>query len=716
METMSATKYTYCRICEPHCSLIAEFDAQGKLCALHPDRSHPAGGIACHKGLSFLDVHNDPDRLNWPIRRTNPRSEERGNFEETDWDSAMADIGARLSAIRDQHGPNAIAFYLGNPFALASSTGWVASESLAQTIGTRSLFGSNTQDAANKIAAAGAIYGSLASLMVPDLRNTDYLLCIGGNPKVSRWTVMSTPNDDLAVLHAIRNRGGKVRFLNPRQTESSTDETGPTIRIKPGTDVYFLAALLNEIERQDGFEADAIAVHGKRIDELKTFVRLYPAERVAGVTGISADVVAEVARDIIAAPSAVVYMATGVNQSRQGLLSYWLVEMINFMTGNLGRKGGSYKPTGTVEYFAPAGATMNVETSLGPFELPDPIGYSVMPAAILPALIRNGDIRAMLVLGANPLLSMGAEFELREAVEKLDLMISIDLFRQATGELCDYVLPATDFLEHMDLNILSNGMQLKPYVQYTDAMEAPAAGRRNGWWILARILQSMGLPSPLDANPDADDGHEMVAGMLAARGLTAEALKALPSNTQMLEPDPFDSLYTKCLQHPDGKIDCCPPAFEAKGLFARCQDIFEELSSEPENALKLISLRTRYAHNSWMVNTPKFRRGANSINPLNMAGADAAARGLYDGDTVRVFNAHGSIEAQILIDDNLRTGVVAMTHGYGHQKSYGLKQAQRKPGVNCNILMPVGTDNIEPISYMSWISAVPVEVERVEPA
>jgi anaerobic selenocysteine-containing dehydrogenase len=710
---MGKLKSTFCRICEPYCSLIAEFDDQGKVQKLHPDRNHPAGGIACHKGLSFLDVHNDPDRLNWPIRRTNPRSEERGNFEEADWESALSDIGERLKVIRDQYGPNAVAIYYGNPFGVGNATAALAIEPFRQALATKLVFSANTQDTANKLAGAREIYGSTASIMSPDLFGTDYVLCVGTNPKVSRWTYLSVPNDDLAVLHAIRNRGGKVRFLNPRQTESSTDETGPTIRIKPGTDVYFLAALLNEIERQDGFEADAIAVHGKRIDELKTFVRLYPAERVAGVTGISADVVAEVARDIIAAPSAVVYMATGVNQSRQGLLSYWLVEMINFMTGNLGRKGGSYKPTGLLEHFAPVGVTTAVETSLGAFELPDPQGFALLPAAALPALIENGDIRAMLVLGGNPLLTIGGEGLMREAVEKLDLMISIDLFRQATGELCDYVLPATDWLEHMDVNFMMSGVQQIPYVQYTDAMEAPAAGRRNGWWILARILQSMGLPSPLDANPDADDGHEMVAGMLAARGLTAEALKALPSNTQMLEPDPFDSLYTKCLQHPDGKIDCCPPAFEAKGLFARCQDIFEELSSEPENALKLISLRTRYAHNSWMVNTPKFRRGANSINPLNMAGADAAARGLYDGDTVRVFNAHGSIEAQILIDDNLRTGVVAMTHGYGHQKSYGLKQAQRKPGVNCNILMPVGTDNIEPISYMSWISAVPVEVEKL---
>jgi anaerobic selenocysteine-containing dehydrogenase len=117
--------------------------------------------------------------------------------------------------------------------------------------------------------------------------------------------------------------------------------------------------------------------------------------------------------------------------------------------------------------------------------------------------------------------------------------------------------------------------------------------------------------------------------------------------------------------------------------------------------------------NSWLVNNPRFRQGKHAYNPLYMNEADAARRGLYEGDEVRVFNSHGSIEAWLTIDNNLRVGTVAMTHGYGQQNSFGLQVAQRKPGSNCNALMPTGPEAVEPISYMSWLSAVPVEVKSL---
>src|SRR5271167_4067550 len=113
---MAHVKHTFCRICEPECPIIAEFDEGGQIAALRPNADHPSGGLACHKGLSFLEVHNDPDRLNWPQRRLNPRTQPRGDFMEVGWDEAMADIGPRIARLRDTYGPNAVAVYLGNPF------------------------------------------------------------------------------------------------------------------------------------------------------------------------------------------------------------------------------------------------------------------------------------------------------------------------------------------------------------------------------------------------------------------------------------------------------------------------------------------------------------------------------------------------------------------------------------------------------------------------
>ena len=248
----------------------------------------------------------------------------------------------------------------------------------------------------NKVVGSIAIYGS-ECMMVPDIGNTDYLLCIGANPRVSKWTTASVPNSSGRIMEDIAERGGKICFVNPRITESSTPMTGDTLRIRPGTDVYFLAALLNEIHQLGGFDNAVIDEHGRNVDQLITFVQNYPKERVEGITGLTADEINTVASDILSATSATIYMATGVNQSRQGILAYWLCEMINFTTGNLGKKGGTYKPTTFINQYRPS--TLNAEvvkTSIGDFTLPKPAGYTVAPGAITADLINSGDIKAII--------------------------------------------------------------------------------------------------------------------------------------------------------------------------------------------------------------------------------------------------------------------------------------------------------------------------------
>ena len=144
-----------------------------------------------------------------------------------------------------------------------------------------------------------------------------------------------------------RRRGGKVRFVNPRRIESVKSGVGELIQIRPDTDVYFLAAVLHELERIGGFDAQVLAAHGKHVDGLRAFIAPYSPERVSGVTGIAAETIrSAVARDWKAARGASVTMSTGVNMGRQGTLAYWLVHMLSFVTGNLDRRGGNIESVG----------------------------------------------------------------------------------------------------------------------------------------------------------------------------------------------------------------------------------------------------------------------------------------------------------------------------------------------------------------------------------
>lgn len=687
--------------------MVATVDGEGAVAKLEPDRAHPVSkGFACHKGLNFLQVHNDPDRVNQPLRRSNPKQELPAQFEPVSWDEAFADIGTRLRAIRDRYGSDALSVYFGNPVSL-NSNAFPLAASLGAQIGSRRNFSAGTQDTANKPAAVEAVLGTLNLFPIPDFAHTQYLLCFGGNPKVSHWTYTSL-HRPLSVLQDIIGRGGKVRFINPRRIESAGENTGALTLIKPDTDVYLMAALLHEIDRTGGFDEAHIARLGHNIEGLRAFIAHYPPEKVAPVTGIDAKTIRAIAREYVSAPSATIYMATGVNQGRQGTLAYWLLLMLSFVTGNLGRVGGDYYARGFYPN-ARAAASAPVETvalASGPVN----VVAGSLPGHALGALAGQGTdpIRALIVLSGNPLLSMPGEAAMREAFPKLDLMVHVDLFRNATGEYADYILPAADWLERPECNLSANGMQPQPFIQSVDSVVPPQHDRRDDWWIISRLQQELNLPSALD-RPEPDMLGR-ARKILSRIGLTLEDVRAEPSQSKLLPQPDRDGFYDSVVFNPDRRVDCCPAAFAE--AIERSHAIFRQLSVEPAGGFKLISLRTNYMHNSNLANMPALKRGSHAHNPLHLHPDDVAALQLDPGDRLVVSNDFGAIETPFVVDDSLQPGVVAMSHGYGHARSFGLSLAHAAPGVNVNALMPTGADSHEPLSNMAHLTGVPVKIGR----
>lgn len=707
---------TFCRVCEPACGLVATVRG-GALEALAPDREHPVTkGFACHKGLAGVAIHRDPDRLDHPLRRIAP-----GRFERAGWDDAIGGIAGSLRGILERHGPDAIGAYVGNPSAFNALVGPALGAFFGQ-LGVRRMFGSGTQDCANKFAGSEAVFGSSTIHPVPDLPHTDYLLAIGANPKVSHMSFVSIPDPMRALKGAVK-RGATVRYVNPRRIESAEGGGGELTLIRPDTDVYFLAALLCEIDATVGFRADVVAEHGANVEGLRAFVQRYPPERAAAVTGIPARELRSIARDFAAASRASVHMSTGANMGRQGTLAYWLLHMLSFVTGNLDREGGNILSVG----FYPAAKAGRVSKADPFFEsrygklrrirgsLP---GNLLADEILLPDT--EGPIRALFVVAGNPLLSVGGEARLREAFARLELLVVVDLYRSATGELAHWCLPAADMFERPDLNMTGLGLQVEPFVQYTDRVVAPRAERREEWWIFARIAQALGLKSTLDGlEPDADPAalHAALFGridhMLRYAGLSLEALRAAPHGVALppLAPGRF---YGEQIQTADGRVDCCPPLF-AEAL-ERAEAICRELEAEGPRRLKLITRRDPYMHNSWYHNVPALKRPERLENRLAVHPDDAAERGLADGQRVRVRNAHGEVEVRLRFDDGLMRGVVALTHGWGHAGAPGMRTASRYPGANANRLLPTGPGSYEPLSNQAFMTGIAVELDALAPS
>ncbi len=696
------TVHTFCRICEPTCALVAQVD-ETQTVRLLPDKSHPVHkGFACHKGLNFTEIHHDPDRLNEPLKRRTAKTVP-AQFDPVSWEAAAQDIAEKLTHIQNTWGGESVAVYNGNPSAF-NSTARVGARAFASAVGIKLAFGSGTQDCANKFAASEQVFGTANLHPIPDFKHTDYFLSIGSNPKISHASFVHMTNP-MGQIRDVVKRGGKVLHVNPRRIESATPATGDVLQIKPDTDLYFLAALINEIFAAGLEDADLLSTHGTNVDALKSFVSPYTAERVAGVVGISGDEIRQVATAFASAKSASVHASTGINMGRQGTLAYWLVQMLSLVSGNLGRRGGNIYSPG---YF-PA-ATVGKPKTDDPFF--DTEFGSIrrtagsLPGNLLADYIEAGHIKALFVMSGNPVLSMGGETRIREALKKLDLLVVIDIYAGATAEHADFALPATDWLERPDINSLALGFQPDPYVQYTDAVVEPIAERKPEWWIFAKLLQAMGQPSLLDH--EAPDPLSKIDRQLAYSDLSVQSLKDKPGHVhQFDEPDP-DLLFGIAVQHDGAKVDCCPALFGEE--LERAHEIFDELSNESDTQLKLITLRTNYMVNSWFHNAPSLKRDHALDNPLHMNPEDAARLGFDETSEVLVRNDYGTITATVKLDDTLRSGVVAMTHGWGHGDNPRFSVASNHPGVNVNQLLPSGPGSFERLSSQSFMTGIPVEV------
>lgn len=697
---MSRVVPTFCRVCEPSCGLVATVEG-GEIVKLAPDKEHPVTkGFACHKGIAGLDIHRDPDRLARPMRRS------ADGFESIGWDDALPDIASRIAKIRDEHGPKAFASYLGNPLAFNALAGAGIGSFLAQ-LGVRKNFGSGTQDCSNKFAGGEAVFGSSTVHPIPDIEHTQHLLVFGSNPRVSHMSFLSIP-DPVKALRALVKRGGTLRYVNPRRIESVDSTGGDVVLVKPDTDLYLLAAILCELDRSGLFEEDVLAEHGSHVAELRSFIALYPPERVADVTGVACGDIIRMAREFAGAESAAVYMSTGVNMGRQGTLAYWLLFMLSLVTGNLDRRGGNLYSQGF--YPAPKAGRTDPERTF--FDSPHGRIRRIrgaLPGNLLAPMIEDPEdpIRALFVVAGNPLLSMAGEEALRRAFSQLELIVVVDLYRNATAELAHFVLPAADMLERRDINLCGLGMQQQPFVQYTDAVVPPRDERREEWWIFARLEQELGLKSVLDAGPEPPLFARM-DHMLAHSGLSVEALAGAPSGTAVLPPVEPGRFFDDWIQTEDKRVDCCPPLFA--DALERVEQIFAELQNEPDGQLKLITRRDHTMHNSWYQNLPKLKRGRYAANAIIMNPVDAAARGVAEGDRVEVSNEAGVLEAEVAFDDGLILGTVAMTHGWGNAGTPGMRVAQEHPGVNANRLLPTGVGSFEPLSNQAFMTGIPVEV------
>jgi anaerobic selenocysteine-containing dehydrogenase len=690
---------------------------QGRLVRIRGDRGHPLSrGWICRRGTAFAGVHNDPDRLRHPLRRNGSR------FEQVGWEEALTGAAARLAEIRGAFGPDAVAVYMGNPVAFCTY-GAMAVPAFVKALGTASFYTSGSQDCNNKFAASERVFGSPVMHPVPDLDHVDFLLILGGNPAVTGMSFVQTPRP-AETLRKIRKRGGEVVVVDPRRTETAR-LASEHLFIRPDTDSFFLMSLLwvmmdrGKVDRRwAGEDAEGYAA-------LEEVVRPWPPERTEAVTGIPARKTVEIALRLCGSRPSACYGSVGINLGTSGTLTYWLILMVNLLSGHFDRKGGSLMPRGVMD-----AAKLLDLSGVGRSKRRSPTGQFLpvmgsWPASLLAEQILGGReprIRALVVVAGNPLLSIPNEKHLKEALQRLDLLVCLDLYKNETGGFAHYLLPTTDFLERDDFNFSHMSLQFRRYAAYTRAVVPPDGEQLQEWEILDRLCGKMDIAlwgRAVKTLRRVVGGRSVTPRLLLRlllRVMGEKDFRTLAASPRgvLLAPQPCGALRNrKGLRGRRFRVRLAPRDLlhEARKLEDRIP--FPE---KTPGAFLLIGKRERHTHNTWLHNVDSLLRGE-TTNYLYMHPEDASENGIEEGAAVQVRNAGGNrLQIPCRFSAELMRGVVAMPHGWGHRFGAGWRKAKKRPGVNVNRLMSDAPWDLEPITGNAWMNGIPVDVRPLKGA
>jgi len=716
------TEHTFCRICESLCGL--EVQMQGnEILSIRPDMEHVATrGFACPKGLKQHKMYDSPDRLLYPMKRSGK------DWNRIHWDQANREIGEKVAQLRRDHGPDSIAMYVGTAAGF-STLHPIFANGFMDAVGSRSLYASATQDCSNKFAVSNLMYGFPFTLTHPDLEKTDCLIIAGANPVVSKWSFLQVPNP-IAHLRELERRGGQLFILDPRRTETAK-VAGEHVFIRPNTDVFFFLSFLCELERIGGVVAEEHP-HWKGAKEVLELARQWPPEKTEAVTQVPVATLRKMVAAYKNAKAASIYSSTGVNMGTNGSLAFWVKEVINALSGNLDKEGGSIVAKGVIDFpkFGKKRGLLVKEdkSRIGQFGKVN----DAFPGGILADEILQdgpGKVRALFVTGGNPLVTMANSNRLREAFQNLELLVTLDIYPNETGTVGHYMLPCTTPLERPDLPFifpLMLGLQVKPYLQATEALLPPPGEVRDEPTIYTDLCKAAGISlfdskiaqkllqfGRWNAGRFREEGEQpglpqkwLLNALLRVTGQGSFSDLLEHPHGRLQDEHPVGSFLGERVLTDDGKVHLAPPELlqQAEKLQA---DFAEEQRLAPQ--LKLITKRHVTTHNSWTHNIEEFTAGDRYTNYLYMHPEDATRLGLDDKQLVDVASATGKVRIPLKLLKDLMPGTVALPHGWGHQSTH-MQVARRTTGVNVNILAADGPEGIEKVSGMVHLTGIPVEV------
>ncbi|MFB7335617.1 molybdopterin oxidoreductase family protein [Streptomyces adustus] len=742
---MSRTALRICPLCEATCGLTLTIEGT-RVTGARGDRDDVfSRGFICPKGASFGAVDGDPDRLRTPLVRRD------GELREATWEEAFDAVAAGIRPVVERYGPHTVGVVLGNP-NVHTMAGALYPPVLIAGLGTRSLFTASTVDQMPKHVSSGLLYGDANAIPVPDLDHTDHLLLLGANPLESNGSLCTAP-DFPGKLKALKARGGTLTVVDPRRTRTAK-LADRHLAIRPGTDALLLAAMAHVLFEEDLVDLGRLAPHVQDVPELDAAMRDFTPEAVADSCDVEAAVIRTLARELAAAPTAAVYGRIGSCTVPHGTLASWLVDVLNILTGNLDRPGGALFPQAATDRTPrPAGpghgfalGRWHSRVSRHP-EAKGELPLSSLAEEIDTATAEGEPVRVLIAVAANPVLSAPDGDRLDKALDSLDFMVSVDPYLNETSRHADVVLPPPPPSQSPHHDFAFNTLAVRNQVRYTRPAVPLEPGRMAETEILARLTlavtgmhgadpaavdalvvdQTLGKavkdpaspvhgrdPRELAAALTGDTGPERRLDLMLRLGPYGDGFGARPEGLGLkrlldhphgIDLGPLRPRLPQPLKTRSGRIELLPEPIAAD--LPRLRSALGERA----DGLVLVGRRHLRSNNSWMHNVPALTGGTNRCT-LHIHPEDAERLGVRDGEPVRVKGAGGEVTARAEVTDGVRTGVVSLPHGWGHDRpGTRLAHAATDPGVNVNQLLD-GT-LLDPLSGNAVLNGFPVEVVPV---
>ncbi len=484
----SQRHYRTCTLCEAMCGIVIEHRGE-QILSIKGDPDDPLSrGHICPKAVALQDLQDDPDRIRQPLKRIGEGAS--AEWMPVSWESAFEEIEVRFKAIRTQHGKNSLAVYAGNPTA-HSLGAMLFLPNLIRAIGGRNRFSATSVDQLPHMLASYRMYGNQTLFTIPDLDRCEYLLVIGANPAASNGSMMSA-GDPMGRIKAIRQRGGQVVVVDPRRTETA-DKADRHVFIRPGSDVWFVGALLQVIFSERLARPRHLAAMISGLDALKAAVADITPAVAARRTGIKADTIRDIARAFAASQHACAYSRCGTSMQTSGQLATWLVQALNIVTGNLDHEGGMMFTRPAIDLVALSASHRSLQGSFARFRsrvrgLPE-FGGELPVAALAEEILTPGDgqIRGLLTHAGNPVLSTPNGRQLAGALDTLDCFVAIDCYLNETTRHAHFILPPTGPLERPYYDLVFNALAVRNVAKYSPALIAKSPDARHDWQILQEL-------------------------------------------------------------------------------------------------------------------------------------------------------------------------------------------------------------------------------------